>query len=137
MGKEQDGRDDAVVILEVAGEFDAANLPRFCAKVDGILGEGIRRVVLDLRELKLADSEMLGQMLRIQQRLRKAGGDVVLLRPGRLLMRTLEVLGLHEVFTICHSRAEALRALVPHTVETRDEAHAAGPENVWRITRVS
>ena len=99
MDRQPDVRGDDVVIVEVAGEFDASNLPRFCARVDELVDEGVRRVVLDLADLTFADSEMIGQLLRVQERLREAGGDVVLLRPGKLVTRTLNVLGLDELLT--------------------------------------
>ncbi len=111
MGRESEVRDDGVVILEVAGEVDAFNLPRFCEQVQDIFREGTRKIVLDLRKLEFADSKMIGQLLDIQKRFRKAGGNVVLLRPGRFVMRTLEALGLDAVFTLCRSQEEALRAL--------------------------
>lgn len=130
MGTRPDVRDDDVAIVDVAGEFDASNLSGFRAKVDGVIQQGIQRMVLDLRELKFADSKMLGQLLAVQQRLQERGGDVVLLRPGRFVLRALEVLGLDDVFTICRSQTEALRALDPHAPES-------GPEKPWRITRVS
>ncbi len=137
MGIKPGFRDDDVAIIEVNGEFDASNLPGFRIKVDGVLQQGIRKVVLDLRDLRFADSKMLGQLLRVQQGLRENGGDVVLLRPGRFVMRAIEVLGLDACFTICRTQTEALRAFAPRAMENGVGAPDSEPEKVWRITRVS
>jgi len=137
MERQPDVRKDDVVIVEVAGEFDASNLSRFCARMDELADEGARRVVLDLAELRFADSEMLGQLLKVRERFRGEGGDVVLLRPGRLVTRTLNVLGLDELLTICRTKTEAIRALLPGAEGTTEGAADDPGDPAWRTTRVT
>ena len=100
-----------VAVLRVEGEYDASNVASFSDEVDGLIHAGCRALVLDLRDLRFADSVMMGRLLRVRDSLRRLGGDLVLLGPTGFVRRTLDVLGFDEILRIAGSRTEALGML--------------------------
>jgi anti-anti-sigma factor len=133
-GERSNVRANEVALLHVEGEFDVSNVVRFSAKVDGLIGEGYRALVLDLRRLRLADSVMLGHLIGVRESFRQLGGDVVLVGATSFVRRTIETLGLDEILTLAPSRLEALRVLVSPRSE---RPSITSPPAAMRITRVS
>ncbi|MEA2310156.1 MAG: hypothetical protein QOE28_124 [Solirubrobacteraceae bacterium] len=87
-------------VVVPTGELDLATAPA----LDGALGRafdaaGSGRVVLDLRELEFIDSSGLRTLLTARRRAEQAGSEFSLVAGHRGLERTLEIAGVHNVFS--------------------------------------
>ena len=101
-------RYDDVVILKFTGEFDAFNLPTFSQKIDQMIEQGDRQLILDLHLLKFINSAALGYLIKTSKRVKEVGGEMVLARPSRFIQKTLVTLGLDGVFTAFQTVEDAI-----------------------------
>jgi anti-sigma B factor antagonist len=104
----QDGA-DAVVSLE--GEVDLYTAPELKQELHRLVGEGAKRIVIDMTATTFIDSTTLGVLLSVVKRVRPEGGAVVLVCPDRNVKRIFEITLLDRVFTIVDTRAEAFDEL--------------------------
>jgi len=104
----QDGA-DAVVSLE--GEVDLYTAPELKQELHRLVGEGAKRIVIDMTATTFIDSTTLGVLLSVVKRVRPEGGAVVLVCPDRNVKRIFEITLLDRVFTIVNTREEAFDAL--------------------------
>ncbi len=92
-------RGEATVVVPV-GELDLATAPALEAALARALETAAgRRVVLDLRELEFIDSSGLRTLLTARKQAEDAGAGFSLVAGHRGLERTLEIAGVHGVFT--------------------------------------
>ena len=90
---------DATVVVP-AGELDLATAPALeHALTRAFATAAAERVVLDLRELEFIDSSGLRTLLTARRRADDAGANFSLVAGHRGLERTLEIAGVHKVFT--------------------------------------
>jgi anti-sigma B factor antagonist len=92
-------RGEATVVIP-SGELDLATAPALEAALGRAFetaGEG--RLVLDLRELDFIDSSGLRTLLTARRQAEEAGAQFSLDAGHRALERTLEIAGVHGVFT--------------------------------------
>ena len=73
--------------------------------VDGLLGEGVKRVVVDLRGLSFIDSTGFTLLITMNERVTAADAELVLLRPRQDVSRALEVAGLDTVLPLVDAPA--------------------------------
>jgi anti-sigma B factor antagonist len=92
-------RGGATVVIPT-GELDLATAPSLEAALSRAF-EDVRtgRVVLDLRELEFIDSSGLRTLLTARRRADEAGAAFSLVAGHRGLERTLEIAGVHKVFS--------------------------------------
>jgi anti-sigma B factor antagonist len=94
-----ESRADASVVIPT-GELDLATAPALEAALARAFEQvGAGRVVLDLRELEFIDSSGLRTLLTARKRADEAGAAFSLVAGHRGLERTLEIAGVHKVFT--------------------------------------
>ncbi len=92
-------RGEAAVVVPT-GELDLATAPALeAALARAFQSAGAARVVLDLRELEFIDSSGLRTLLTARKRAEDAGSQFSLVAGHRGLERTLEIAGVHKVFT--------------------------------------
>ena len=104
----QDGA-DAVVSLE--GEVDLYTAPELKQELHRLVGEGAKRIVIDMTATTFIASTTLGVLLSVVKRVRPEGGAVVLVCPDRNVKRIFEITLLDRVFTIVDTREEAFDEL--------------------------
>jgi anti-anti-sigma factor len=87
--------------LEVAlsGEFDMGAVPAFREAVEDD-AKPWKRVVIDMSDLAFMDSSGLQELVRLDNRARERGHEVVIARPSMPVMRLLEMTGLEQHFTV-------------------------------------
>ena len=93
----EDHSGTAVVVP--TGELDLATAPALEAALDRAFASTVPRVVLDLRELEFIDSSGLRTLLTARRKSDDAGTDFSLVAGHRGLERTLEIAGVHGVFS--------------------------------------
>ena len=88
-------RDSRVV---VSGDLDLATAPQLMSAVESLAATGARRVVVDLGAVSFMDSSGISALLRADQRLRGAGGVMVLGPMSAQVASVLQMTGLHAEF---------------------------------------
>jgi anti-sigma B factor antagonist len=97
------------LVIEATGDLDLAEAPALRQQVVGLLGQGHRRFVIDLRAVGHIDSIGLGMFVAIRKRVRVHGGEVELVCPDPRLRRVFTVVDLDRVFTLHATREAAQR----------------------------
>ena len=102
---------DGVAVVVARGELDIHGAPRLSRELTGA-GEGAEDgVILDLSEVAFLDSAILGVMLGAARRLEHRGRRLVIVADDPYIRRVIEVTGLHRLFDVVATRAEALGRL--------------------------
>ena len=83
----------------------------FTERLDRLIEIGIIRIAIDLHSVALVNSTMLGLFVRTRNAVKSRGGDFVLVEPSEFIAKTLEVLGLTELFTVVADCGAALKHL--------------------------
>jgi anti-anti-sigma factor len=96
-------------VVALAGELDAAGAHAAVAAIQAGVGSG-RRVIVDLGALRFAACHALGVLAVTANRVRRAGGGVLLAAPQAAVLRVVELTGLAGVFCVYTSVAAAAAA---------------------------
>jgi len=105
VGRRSEGR----AVLRVEGSVDPTTFKQFVATWRWLNREGIRYVVVDLARMTYISSSGLSMLVKAKtDRMKKKGGDVVLVRPQTPVVNILRILGLMKVFRVVSSVDEAL-----------------------------
>jgi anti-anti-sigma factor len=92
-------RRGGAAIVVPTGELDLATAPTLDTALTEAFATNAGRVVLDLRELAFIDSSGLRTLLTARRRADEAGCAFSLVAGHAALERTLEIAGVHKVFT--------------------------------------
>jgi len=87
-------------VLSVSGELDVVGAPELRQAVLQTLGEGRRRLILDLSGVDFIDSFGLGVLVGALKRVRMVDGELRLVIAERRVLRVLELCDLDRVFDI-------------------------------------
>jgi len=95
----------------VRGEIDLFTAPDLERAVAEALEAGRIRIVVDLTEATYLDSAALGVLIDAVRRLRSRDGVLAIVNVDESVDTIFEIVGLHQIFTILHTRDEALEAV--------------------------
>ena len=104
-------REDGVVVVSLAGELDLYNANEVREALLAVAGEGPKRLVVDLADVRFIDSTALGVLIEARTRLENKQA-FLLASPGLETRRALEISGLDRHFTVYGTVDEALAAEV-------------------------
>jgi len=90
---------------------DYDGLEAFGSRIDFLVESDVVRFVLDMDEVAVVNSTLLGFLVKTKKSLNARGGDLVLLRPTEFVDKTLRALALHEIFTISRDLEDAVSRL--------------------------
>lgn len=106
-----DTRDEGEwTVLDVDGEIDLSTAPGLRARIEQLIREGTRRLVVSLEHVGFMDSSGLGALVVAMRGMREAGGRMTLICSRESVLRVFTVTGLDRVFAIHASVAEAVGA---------------------------
>lgn len=74
-----------VKIVHIKGKVTFEYCPALQSHLDSILDKGIRRIVIDFKEVPFIDSSGIGEVLRLFKKMRETNGEVVLANPNKKL----------------------------------------------------
>ena len=103
--------DEGACALAIVGDLDLATAPHFRRGVGGLLGTGVRQLLVDLRDTDFVDSTGLGALVWAQLRMQSAGGDLVVAGAHEGVRQTIACARLDHVVELVPSREEALARL--------------------------
>lgn len=98
-------------VFRIAGDIDLAVVPEMHEALDGLIGTGFTNIVLDLSDVRYADSSALGLLVWLDRRLQESGGRVVLAGADRNIQRILEISGITSVAPSLEASVNAAEAL--------------------------
>lgn len=81
------------------GELDALSVPSFAGALNALADRGVRKVTIDLTDLRFCNIGGLRAMAEIATRLHPDDGRVEIVAPG-ILMRMLDLADLRSLFVI-------------------------------------
>jgi len=87
-------------IVRLRGKITYECCPEFESRMDPVLKDPAREIVLDFREVPFIDSSGVGEILRIYKRTREGGGEVVLLNPNPKLRDLFSMYRFHQFMQI-------------------------------------
>jgi len=92
-------------VITLSGETDMSTVAELDELLTGQLADGAQQLTVDVAGLDFADTASIRVLLLAARTLRQRGGDLVLLRPQRTVVRVLEILGADEAITIWEGTA--------------------------------
>ncbi len=109
--KLKEHRREGVVVLVAKGRIlGGSDTELLESTVKELIDTGARRVVLDLADVTLVNSSGLGSIISCHASLKKAGGDLKLLKVSNKIESLLVITKLITVFDSFHSEDEAIAA---------------------------
>jgi anti-sigma B factor antagonist len=97
-------------VLQVAGEIDVYTAPELRQRVIGLIDEGARHVIADLRGVDFLDSTGLGALVGSLKRLRMREGSLNLVTSGGRILQIFRITGLTHAFALHSSVPGAITA---------------------------
>lgn len=97
-------------LVTLSGDLDDYTAPELERQLLGLLGDGKRNLVLNLRDVGYVSSAGLKALLSVQLAARKTTprGQVVLSEMSAATRRTIELVGLHHLFLCYEQDAQAI-----------------------------
>lgn len=102
-----------VVLLRCVGYLDTYNTAEFSREVNSVIAAGARNLVFDLSKVTYISSTPIGSFTTFLQQVKRAGGDMVLLKPTARVLEVLKLLGFASFFNVEDSLEEALEHFPP------------------------
>ena len=102
---EQNG---AIGIVRIEGAINSGNSAKFQETMRGLLDDGAKTIILDLRELFYICSLGIGIIAKTRGELNERQGKLVLQSPREDIRKLLTMLRLDRIIPIADSREEAL-----------------------------
>ena len=97
------------LVMAVRGEVDLHNSPELRTELlDLLLKQSPGRLVLNLEQVPYMDSSAIAVLVEALQRVKRAGGKVLLTNLQPRVKSLLEIARLGSIFVICKDEAEAL-----------------------------
>jgi anti-anti-sigma factor len=100
----------AFTIARLEGDLDLATVPALRQRLLGVLGPGVRLLVIDLSGVSFCDVAGLAVLIGTQRRARARGITVRVAAPRPQVAKLLRITGLDHRLTICATLADTLPA---------------------------
>jgi anti-anti-sigma factor len=98
----------ACTIASLEGELDIATVPELRERLLGVLGPGVRLLIIDLSGVSFCDVAGLAVLIGTQRRATARGVVIRLAAPRPQVLKLLRITGLDRRLTICATLADAL-----------------------------
>jgi anti-sigma B factor antagonist len=92
--------DRSVLILSADGGLNADVADEFVRQLESLIDGGVTKIIVDLSRLTFVSSYGVGVLVRLHNRLAKAGGDVKLAAPQSAILKVLTTARLGGFFEI-------------------------------------
>jgi anti-sigma B factor antagonist len=102
-----------IQVLGVAGELDAHTFPQFQERVERLIGDGSKAIVIDFKHLDYISSAGLGVLKKIVNETRSGGGDIRLAALSQKIHNIVNLLGFTKIFQVFSTVDEAASSYLP------------------------
>ena len=100
--------DPSGVVLSATGELDIATAPALRERVTAALDAGVRRLVIDLREVSFVDSVAVAVLVHASRRLDPDGRMAIVIAPGSYTRLIFEAAGLDGCLHLVATREQGI-----------------------------
>ena len=100
-----------VTLVAFRGHLDSKTSPQAQQALDGILADGVRKLVIDFTALDYISSAGLRVLLATAKRASGAGGALRLFGLNETVREVFDISGFSTIFTVCATEADALEPL--------------------------
>lgn len=76
--------------------------------LDNLISQGMARIVIDIANLRMMDSSGIGALVRSLASAKKQGGSLKLVNPNKMVLQTLKIVGLLNLFEVFQDEAQAV-----------------------------
>lgn len=87
-------------VMKLSGECDPTTIEQLKDAVGAQIADGVRHLTIDLSGLRFADSMTVKVFIDAHRALSNAGGTLELLRPQRVVAKSLHLLGVDRLLTV-------------------------------------
>jgi anti-anti-sigma factor len=94
-------------VVSLVGRIDAASAPEISRLVRQAMRDGVKQIVVELREVTFLSSSGLRALLLLARELRREGGDLVLCALQPQVAEVFHLTGFDQIFQLHHTREEA------------------------------
>ena len=95
--------------VAVSGAMDAHTFEEFFKAISQLIDAGTLWIVLDLREMTYITSVGINYLVNLRLLRKKAGGDVILVKPQPSVLNVLKMIGFLEVLYVAETVDEACK----------------------------
>ncbi|BDU50643.1 STAS domain-containing protein [Haliovirga abyssi] len=100
MGREIKKITEEKAIYIPTEEIEVYNASEIREELSEMIDNGVKEIIIDLRNVEYVDSSGLGVLVSTMKRLKKINGKMILLSPKNAIKQVLELTSLDKVFTI-------------------------------------
>src|SRR5262245_4698685 len=93
--------------VTVIGALDAHTFEQFFNTMSQLVDAGTLRIVLDLRGMNYITSVGMNFLVNLRLQRKKAGGDVIIVKPGPAVLNLLDMIGFLQVLVVADTADEA------------------------------
>lgn len=98
-----------VQIIHLSGDLKIGDpVDNLRQALDNLLNEGHCRIVIDLVNVRMMDSSGIGAIVRALASAKQRGGSLKLVNPTKMVLQTLKIVGLLNLFEIFQDEAQAV-----------------------------
>ena len=72
-------------IIRIRGSINFENCPSLQNRLDSVLDDEVRTLMIDFKNVSFIDSSGIGEVLRLFRRMRDRGGELILMNPNKKL----------------------------------------------------
>ncbi|MDQ2815828.1 MAG: STAS domain-containing protein [Actinomycetota bacterium] len=117
---------DSGPVVVLSGESDIASAGQLSDLLTAQLSGGAQRMLVDVSELRFADSASVRALVLAGKTLRDRGGTLVLARPQRAVARLLALMGVDELLVVQGGAASEAKIKDCGTRESDEERRPPG-----------
>jgi anti-anti-sigma factor len=116
-----DKKEQFVVFTPMEEKLDSALSPKLKSELLTVNAEGYNNLVIDMSQVKYADSSGLSALLVGNREFSRNGGIFIVASPQEHVMKLMKISMLDKVFTIVDSIEEAAEAIFIHEIEGKEQ----------------
>jgi len=96
------------VSLKIKGRIDGLSARQLEQALNDIISQGLRKIVANLQEINYISSTGLRVFLKIQKKLHKIDGEIILQKPSSMVLEVLEMTGFNKILQVVSSEKISL-----------------------------
>jgi anti-anti-sigma factor len=116
-----DKKEQYVIFTPMEEKLDSALSPILKSELLTVNAEGYENLVIDMSQVKYADSSGLSALLVGNREFSRNGGIFIIASPQEHVMKLIKISMLDKVFTIVDSIEEAAEAIFIQEIEGREQ----------------